>query len=137
MIYDERNNATLKALIVKVEWIYAKPYFNDTLCIVFRVNGHLNGLQINQRPTWTRYGQFNVERSPHSDYHIDVMDRKHILAMVSYINEALLTEEEKAEWQQICQGEAESKAKSKEQSDRAEQDRKRREYERLKKEFGD
>lgn len=137
MLIDTQNNEVIKALVGNVEWIFSRPFYNDSLRIAFRANNKLCGLQISNRPSWTKYGHRSVEHSEHSDWRIELMERNDILGMVMFFNPALMTETEKAEWDALCAVEKRKKEAAAIKERERDLENKRRQLAELKKELGD
>lgn len=101
-----QNNEVLKALVGKVEWIYSHPLFGISR-IVFRRDGELHGLRIREIERGAYYGpRGKVNDYPGlNDTVFEPLDRDRVLELVMYINPALFTEAEKAEWDVYCEAE--------------------------------
>lgn len=137
MLANNENNNVLKSLVGNVEWILCRPDFQDSLRIVFRVDGKLSGFVI-YPSTPTKYGFRSVEKVGPTKIIIEhFKDRRDILALVSFLDETKLTDAEREEWKNICRKSEQEEKGRQQQLEADEQRRKRQQYEQLKKELGE
>lgn len=129
MLTGDANNEALKVLVGKVEWIYSHPLFGIPR-IVFRRDGELHGLRIREIERGAYYGpRGKVNNYPGlNETVLEPLDRTDVLEMVMYLNPALFTEAEKAEWDTYA--EAENKRREELQA-RMTADEKRRKLQQL------
>lgn len=135
----ENTERNLKALVGNVEWIYSHPGFDDSLQIVFRVNGELRGLSFERYERGKVFDNPRVERFSFTEMIVKPMSRDNVLKLV-YLQELkdaplkLLTDAERAENETYFKVEDKRKQWERQQ-ERERQQAERREYERLKGKF--